>query len=269
MKNRLLTLATAIILSITTTYAVQYDPNNPRIASVEDNAVFAILAANKDILMLPYAADNSKITRVIPESHLKLISKNDYALFHNLKDYYQGLNTAQYTKTIQNDFHLYRARFIEELKKVIVERTKHWHRRFKNAMKDVVAEQDRQIRKKKDSMKQQINDLKSKLRNDETHTKNWYRPRIKDGSKTKAHLKGRLIEIKNKFNAQVRALEVGYDNFRRSLLANRHARYSKATEILRNDTNKSNLDRLKISFTPFLPIKEYDYDAYIRNGGEN
>ena len=277
MKKMLLTLVSALTLSVSTTHAdvttINPHYNNPNyynfsnlsITSIEHYAVIDLLEDNKDALMLPLSRQNPKITKLIPIKYLPTLL--DYTLYYKVESYYKPLTGAAYVETIQKDFHLYRARFIEELKTVVEGRTRAWHATFKHqTLLTINRGEDRQIRDKKDATRKQTDSLKAKFRSDVEYTKNWYRPRIENGSKTKAHLKGRLIEIKNEFSLKVRTLKYKYENFRHKILTNRRARAQMVDQILRNDVE--NVNKLTISFDRFSQIQEYDYDEYVRKGGK-
>ena len=265
-----------------TTWRV-YSEDNPTLQAVLGYLYEQVFRDNTDILILP-REEKDPILKGMDDYKL-----NIYIIYFKLEGYledwrrekreYNRLSKEEKAKAtkpkqvweryfihkVTNNPNEFKERVLAGVRASAIKEVKTWHKEvFRRRMRTLIQIQDRKIRLKDQALKGNINNLKTKLRNDETHTKNWYKPKIKDGSKTKAHLKGRLIELKNEFNAKVDALVTEFRDFRSALLADRRAKADRAKEIVRNDTNRDNLNKLRVHDYLVSRITSYDYDKYRR-----
>ena len=271
MKKFLPILTTLAIISAST-YAGNSD--NPSIFDAEKKAFITVIKQNYNILALPDGRNDRNLNWFLARddfSQLKSYAK----LFNASKHYKAKYREAQKNGLTKNferyyvedvtknsgDFHKV---FIEETRRAIVEATKNWHREFKRVkMRSYIKKQDKEIKERSDALKKQIGNLKTQLRSDENWLKNHYKPLIKNGQKTKAHLKGALIEKKEKFDYEVLVLKNLFWKYRDDELAFRAGKFRNADHILREDTKNDTLYRLRFGHIIFNELAEYDYDKYL------
>ena len=236
------------------------NPNNLPLIHRIDDALIDVLKDNEGILVLPKARETKAHT--IKGKYFP--STTSYILQFSIKKHYRGVQGKEYIDEIKKDLPKFRRLFIQEVKEAIVRTTNNWHKRYTSGpLRYFIRQQDRIINEAKGKLKGNIANLKSKLRSDEAYTKNWYRPKIENGSKTKAHLKGRLIEMKNEFNAKVDVLEQEFDAFVKSKLDVRKAKLDLANKIRTKDISLTTLNNLKVRDNIFQEVLAYDHDKYV------
>ena len=120
--------------------------------------------------------------------------------------------------------------------------------------RNLIRDTDWAIRRHHRKLDADIKALKDWLRSHENYNKEWYKPKIEDGSKTKAHLKGRLIELKREFKTKVYKLKQEFETIRDSIRQDRDEKLTKTEKVFRADIKFEAVDSLKIDAHRFDKI---------------